>query len=325
MNTAIAAFTKKGITLARRLAEFLGDSSVFAPERLARESVCVISPSLTEWAGGVFHEVRALIFVGACGIAVRATAPHIASKLHDPAVVVVDEAGRFVIPILSGHIGGANELARKIAAYLHAQAVITTATDVNNILAVDEWAVRHDCAIQNPEAVKRVSGELLEGHSVGVAVTCEEVSVPFPVTLWLRPKVLVLGTGCNRGVDPAKFEECALDFLAGAGVSVLSVRAVASIDLKKNEPAIVAFAEKYGVPFLTFTASELQAVQGRFTSSERVRQFTGTDNVCERAAVLAAGEGAMLLRSKYVYEGITFALARVHSNKNPAYYFGHVL
>ena len=313
MNTAIAAFTKKGIALARRIADFLGDSSVFAPERFAAEGVCVISPSLSDWAGRVFNEVRALIFVGACGIAVRAVASHIASKLHDPAVLVIDEAGKFVIPILSGHIGGANGLARKIAGYLHAQAVITTATDINNLPAVDEWAVRHDCEIQNPEAVKRVSGALLEGHSVGVAVTYEEVAAPFAVTLWLRPKVLVLGIGCNRGIDPAKFEECALDFLKGAGVSVLSVRAVASIDLKKDEPAVKAFAEKYGVQFLTYSASELQAVQGRFTSSERVRQFTGTDNVCERACVLAAGAGAVLLRSKCVYEGMTFALARVSS------------
>lgn len=314
MNTAIAAFTNRGIALALRLAEFLGEgASVFVPERLsrAREGVGVITPSLSEWTGRVFHEVNALIFVGACGIAVRAIAQHIASKLHDPAVVVMDESGKFVIPILSGHVGGANELARKVAGYLDAQAVITTATDVNDLVAVDEWAVKHDCAIENPEAVKHVSGALLEGASVGVAVTCEDVPAPFPVTLWLRPKVLVLGTGCNKGVDPAKFEECALDFLAGAGVSVLSVRAVASIDLKKDEPAVKAFAEKYGVQFLTFMASELQAVQGRFTSSERVRQFTGTDNVCERACVLAAGEGAVLLRSKCVYEGMTFALARV--------------
>ncbi len=122
--------------------------------------------------------------------------------------------------------------------------------------------------------------------------------------------MLVLGAGCNRGVDPAKFEESACDFLKGAGVSVLSVRAVASIDLKKDERAIVSFAEKYGVELVTFGACELQAVQGRFTSSERVREITGTDNVCERAAVLGAGEGGVLLRSKCVYEGMTFALAR---------------
>ncbi len=318
MNTAIAAFTNRGIALALKVADFLGDAGVFVPERFAQEGAGVISPSLTEWAGRVFHEVRALIFVGACGIAVRAVAKHVASKLHDPAVVVIDESGKFVIPILSGHIGGANELARKISGCLRAQAVITTATDVNNIPAVDEWAVRHDCEIENPQAVKTISGALLEGCSVGVAVTCEEVPVPFPVTLWLRPKVLVLGAGCNRGVDPAKFEGCAREFLAGAGVSVLSVRAVASIDLKKGEPAIVSFAEKYGVEFVTFSASELQAVQGKFSASDVVRHFTGTDNVCERAAVLAAGDGAVLLRNKCVYDGMTFALSRVHSHENTA-------
>ena len=319
MNTVIAAFTNRGIALAQKIADFLGeDTDVFVPERFSREGLNVISPTLTEWTGRVFHEAGALIFVGACGIAVRAVAPYIASKLHDPAVVVIDEAGNFVIPVLSGHIGGANELARKIAGYLHAQAVITTATDVNNLPAVDEWAVRHDCKIENPHAVKTVSGALLEGSSVGAAVTSEEIPAPFPVTLWLRPKVLVLGAGCNRGVDPAKFEECALDFLNGAGVSVLSLRAAASIDLKKSEPAIVVFAERHNIPFITFTASELQAVQGKFTSSERVRYFTGTDNVCERSAVLAAGDGAVLLRSKCVYDGMTFALARICSHKNAA-------
>ncbi|MBQ7219677.1 MAG: cobalt-precorrin 5A hydrolase [Synergistaceae bacterium] len=316
MNTAIAAFTNKGIALAQRLKEYL-DAGVFVPERLAHDGLGVISPSLSEWTGKVFHEVSALIFIGACGIAVRAVASHVESKLSDPAVIVIDEAGKFVIPILSGHIGGANELARKIACCLHAQAVITTATDINNLPAVDEWAVKNNCAIENPEAIKRVSGALLEGWAVptaccaaGVAVTCEEIAAPFPVTLWLRPRVLVLGAGCNRGVNPAEFESCAMDFLKGAGVSVLSLKALASIDIKKSEPALVSFAERHNIPFMTFAANELQAVQGKFTGSEQVRKFTGTDNVCERASVLAAGEGAVLMRSKCVYDGITFALSR---------------
>ena len=288
------------------------------PPRLSREGLGEISPSLIEWTGRVFHEASALIFVGACGIAVRAVAPFAASKLTDPAVIVIDEAGKFVIPILSGHVGGANDLARKIATFLHAQAVITTATDVNNLPAVDEWAVKHNYAIENPHAVKTVSGLLLEGATVGVAVTCEDVPAPFPVTLWLRPRVLVLGAGCNRGVSPEEFERCAENFLRGAGVSVLSLKAVASIDIKNDEPALVSFAEKHNVPFMTFTAGELQNVPGRFTASERVRHFTGTDNVCERACVLAAGEGAVLLRSKCVYNGITFALARSVYGDNTA-------
>ena len=309
MNTAIAAFTEKGLNLALRLAEFTG-GEVFAPERFSREGVNVIASSLNVWAGKMFREVRALIFVSACGIAVRAIAPHVADKMTDPAVIAVDEVGKFVVPLLSGHVGGANELARKIAGFLNAVPVITTATDVNNMIAVDEWAVKNGCAIENPERIKNVSGALLEGCRIGVAVTWENVPTPFPVTLMLRPKILVLGAGCNRGVDTAEFESSAMDFLRGAGVSALSLKAVATIDIKKDEAAMKIFAERHNIPLVTFTACELNAVKGNFTASETVRRFTGTDNVCERACVLAAGEGSVLIRSKTVYNGITFALAR---------------
>ena len=101
-----------------------------------------------------------------------------------------------------------------------------------------------------------------------------------------------------------------MDFLGGAGVSSLSLCAVASIDLKAGEPAIIALAERYSVPFITFSAEELQAVPGAFSASDRVKEVTGVDNVCERAAVLAAGKGAVLLRSKARYPGMTFALVR---------------
>ena len=316
MNTVITAFTERGIKLALRLADLTG-GKVFAPPRFSRKGVNVIDAPLSEWTGKHFNGVEALIFVGACGIAVRSIAPHVKNKMTDPAVVVVDEAGTFAVPVLSGHVGGANELARKIAAFIHAVPVITTATDVNNLPAVDEWAVKNNCVIGNPECVKNISGALLEGKSVGVAVTDENIAAPFPVTLWLRPKVLVLGAGCNRGINPSEFERAAEDFLSGAGVSVLSLRAVASIDLKKDEEAMNIFAERHNIPFVTFKAEELQALEGNFTASEKVREFTGTDNVCERACVLCAGDGAVLMRSKTVYNGITFALARseIHEHK----------
>ena len=313
MNTAIAVFTNRGVNLALRLAGFL-EGRVFAPQRFSREGVNVIDSSLSEWAGKMFREASALIFVSACGIAVRAVAPHVKDKMNDPAVVVIDESGRFVVPLLSGHVGGANDLARKIAGFLHAVPVITTATDVNNLVAVDEWAVKNDCVIENPGAVKSVSGSLLEGHRVGVAVTYENIPVPFPITLMLRPRVLVLGAGCKRGVSPEDFESSAMDFLKGAGVSVMSLKALATIDIKRDEPAMKIFAESHNIPLVTFAADELNTLKGSFTASERVKYFTGTDNVCERSCVLCAGEGGVLLRSKCVYNGITFALARSESN-----------
>ena len=339
MNTAIAAFTRNGVNLALRLADFL-DGEVFAPSRfhelMSDKNFHAINEPLSVWTGKIFHEVRALIFVGACGIAVRAISQHVSSKLYDPAVIVIDETGKFVIPVLSGHVGGANELARKIAGFLHAQAVITTATDINNLPAIDEWAVKNNCVIENPEAIKQISSfildekagyavensqaieqipsETLEAHSrIGVAVTCENIPVPFPVTLMLRPKVLVLGAGCNRGIAPEEFERDAKNFLDDAGVSILSLKALASIDIKRDEPAMKIFAEKHKIPFMTFTASQLQSLTGKFTSSQRVLEIVGTDNVCERACVFAAGEGAVLMRSKFVCENSTFALARCKS------------
>lgn len=309
MNIAIATFTHKGVNLALRLGEFLG-GEVFAPVRFSRDGVRPIDSPLSEWAGKYFRDVGALIFVCACGIAVRAIAPHIRDKMTDPAVIAVDESGRFIIPLLSGHVGGANDLARKIAGFLHAVPIITTATDINGLPAIDEWAVKNDCAIENPGVVKHVSSRVLEGVDVGVAVTCEDIPAPFAVTLMLRPRVLVLGAGCNRGVNPADFESAACDFLKGAGVSPLSLKALASIDIKANESAMKIFAEKHNIPFMTYTAEQLNGLAGNFTASEIVKHFTGTDNVCERACMFCAGEGAVLLRNKAVYDGMTFALAR---------------
>ena len=309
----IAAFTLNGINLALRLSSYL-DARVFVPERFISvdSSLEVIENSLSEWAGKFFHESRALIFISSCGIAVRAIAKHVTSKTQDPAVIVIDESGRYIIPILSGHIGGANELAEKISVFINnSHAIITTATDLNNIIAPDTWAVNNNCVIENPEAIKNVSARLLENLPVGVAVTEQNINTPYHVTLYLRPRVLILGAGCNRGVDPDEFERAAQEFMRSSGVSILSLKALASIDIKANEPALIKVAESHNIPFITFSASELQDLPGNFTSSKRVLEITGVDNICERACVKAAGENAVLMRSKFIYSSeITFALAR---------------
>jgi cobalt-precorrin 5A hydrolase len=274
-----------------------------------------------DWAKEWFSKSEALIFVSAAGIAVRAIAPHVRDKSADPAVVVLDDAGENVISLLSGHMGGGNELARRIAALTGGRAVVTTATDTHGIQSVDEWALRNDCVLENPEAVKHVSAAMLEARgeerapgaaSVGVAITDETISPPWPVTLWLRPRVLVLGVGCRRGIAEAQLTAAAEDFLKGAGRSPLALKAAASIDLKRDEPAILNFCRQRGIPFLTYGAEELRGVGGSFSSSRKVLEVTGVDNVCERAAVLAASSGSfqgVLLRSKTLYPGISLALA----------------
>lgn len=260
-----------------------------------------------QWAREHFDQADALLFIGACGIAVRAIAPLCKSKTTDPAVVVMDETGRFVIPLLSGHIGGANELAADIAARIGATPVVTTATDVRGIPAIDTWAVHNDCAIENPQAIQPVSSALLDGRQVGVMITERTLTPPYPVTLTLRPRTLVIGIGCKRGTEAAHIEGCVTQFLRDNGLSMLSIRAMATLDLKADEPGLLAFCEKYRFPLLTWSAPELMLLPGRFSCSEFVLKTTGVDCVCERAAVMASGHG--LLIGKTRFEGVTLALS----------------
>ena len=168
---AIAGFTANGCVLAQKIANELEGARAWAPHRIAEEVGLPGFDSVGAWTGDAFAQgCDGIVFVGACGIAVRAVAPYVASKMHDPAVVCVDEAGRWAISLLSGHVGGANDLARRIAHIVGAASVVTTATDVRGVFAIDEWAARRGLVISNPQLIKRVSGALLEGGHVGMHV-----------------------------------------------------------------------------------------------------------------------------------------------------------
>lgn len=318
MSRAYLAFTAKGEALAHRLAEAL-------PGSVSR---CGGDVTLKGWTAEHFAQDEALIFVGAVGIAVRAIAPHCRSKATDPAVVVVDEGGNFAVPLLSGHLGGANALARALAKACGAVPVITTATDVNGLFAVDLWAKAQNCAVLEPERIKHVSGALLAGQTVrywspwpvagetpaGVKKADAPEAADFALTLTpqggalhLVPRIGVLGVGCRRGTTARQLEEAFAAFCAASGLSPAAVCAAASIDLKKDEPGLAAFCKAHGWPITFYPADELRAVPGQFTPSAFVASVTGVDNVCERSAVKASG-GTLLL-PKTAGGGVTLALA----------------
>ena len=319
MTRAYLAFTEKGLALARQLAEALPGSVT----RCGKGGV-----PLAAWTAAQFAQCDALIFVGAVGIAVRAIAPHCRSKASDPAVVVVDECGHFAVPILSGHLGGANDLARAISAACGAVPVITTATDANGIFAVDEWAKRQDCHVLEPECIKHVSGKLLAGQTVsywsafpieglppaGVQSVQAQPEADFTLTLspagdalHLVPRIGVLGIGCRRGTPAEQLEAVFAVFCAQHGLSAACICAAASIDLKQNEPGLLAFCQNHGWPITFYSAEQLRTAPGQFTPSPFVQSITGVDNVCERAAVLASG--GTLQFPKQAGSGVTFALA----------------
>ena len=170
MKLAVFAYTRAGCRTAGRVCRALPEAErcCYAPPRLEAPGFAALDAGVY---GEAFANMDALIFVGACGVAVRSIAPFVRDKKTDPAVLCLDERASFVIPLLSGHIGGANALAARLAGALGAKAVITTATDVNGKFAVDAWAAQNGCAIEDFALAKRFAAEILE-HDLPL---CSEV------------------------------------------------------------------------------------------------------------------------------------------------------
>ncbi len=328
MNAVIFAFTERGVETARRVRDALG-GEIVAPERLAGTDCVSRKGALAEYVGGVFDR-DALIFVGASGIALRAVAPHIRDKRSDPAVICMDEAARFVIPLLSGHIGGANRLARRLAAALGATPVITTATDVNGRFAVDAWAAERGFAICDMALAKRVSAAILtrdvplwtdaavsgalpeglvwaDSGALGICVSVYDRH-PFDETLLLAPGALRLGIGCKRGTPPGAIEGLVERVLREHRLRPEAVREAATIDLKADEPGLVDCCRRRGWVLETLSAEQLDAVPGRFEDSDFVRRTVGVGNVCERAAL---AKGGRLIVPKTAEAGVTVAVAEL--------------
>ena len=274
MTRAYLAFTEKGLALAQKLAGALPGTV----DRCGHGG-----PGLADWAAEQFAHADALIFVGAVGIAVRAIAPHCRNKAVDPAVVVLDECGHFAVPILSGHLGGANDLARALAA----------------VCGAVRYRSEFPIAGQAPAGVVPAG----EAERADFALTL----FPAGDALHLIPKIGVLGIGCRRGTSAAQLEAAFAQFCAAHGLAAACITAAASIDLKAEEPGLLEFCRAHGWPVQFYSAAQLQNAPGQFTPSAFVRSVTGVDNVCERAAVLAA-DGTIIL-PKQAGGGVTFALA----------------
>ena len=320
-----------------------------AEKDLVESGLSYVEQPLTEWTGEQMKARRSLLFIGACGIAVRAIAPFLTDKLNDVPVLVMDEQGRFVIPVLAGHVGGANELALSLAERMGSTPVITTATDLNHCFAVDLFARRNALHIVNKDGIAKVSSRILAGEEVTMAVEeghlREEeaqtlrgrrgsrktnipdgirlVSTEAPVDvlvapasygqgrlLTLRPKEYVIGIGCKRGKAAEQIDQFVHKVLKESGISMEQVAAFVSIDRKKDEEGILWMSSHYGIPFVTCSAEELQQVEGNFHASEFVKSQVGVDNVCERAALRFSGMGGTLITEKQAEDGITAAIAK---------------
>lgn len=350
MKLAIVAITSRGAELARRLGSRLPQASVYLPEKFRGEDDCrYFDQPLAVWLPGLFADVEQLVCIMATGIVVRILGRELKGKDQDPAVVVMDEAGQFAISLLSGHLGGANDLARQLGALCGAAPVITTATDVNNLPAWDQAARDAGLLVEPVAHLKTLNRLLLDGEKIALVDQRRRIAGAFAgvpaVTLYdnfaaamrsgvaglvfvthrhlphlqnqaemlaLRPRDLVVGIGCNRGTSCEEIETAVRNKLKQAFLAFASIASIASIDAKRDESGLLEFAEKHRLPLEFHSADELNRVDVPSPVSPHAQQAVGAKGVCEPAARLSSGMGELLVRKQKI-GNLTLAVAEIQS------------
>ena len=381
--TAVVALSRRGVDLARILAVSMdGRPDLYLSRRFVEsgDDAQGFDLPLRPIIGKVLREYQAIVLFLPVGAAIRLIAPYLRDKHQDPAVVCIDDAGRFSVSLVSGHVGGADRLTESLARVLGATPVITPASPVTKTLAVDllgrefGWELEADSV-----AVTRASAAVVNGDPVGIYQGAGETNwwptdSPLPGNLTIydsveslgdsacsaallvtdeinpfaiereniqqafatknlvlyRPRSLVAGMGCRRGVPTAELEQLLVGTFEANNLSLMSLNCIATAELKQDEPGLLALAEKYGVPLVCYTGGELNAmfspavagnlgltsdageeessVQG-FTPSEKAHSLLGIWGVSEPAAILASGNNSLLL-PKHKGARATVAVAR---------------
>jgi len=351
MAIAVIAITRNGARLGKKLLQGLAGAELFVSSRYAGQAGSKarhFDPAcLKQLTGELWHKSDGLIFIMATGIVVRMIAPHLKSKDSDPAVTVMDDAGKFAISLLSGHLGGANELTERCAFISGARPVITTATDVNDLPSFDMLAKDQGWAIEDISRVKILNSLLLDGEEIAVvdpsgATRCyfhgrgrlsfhasfadakaskakgmlfvtnhyfPPQSIPGNLLI-LRPRNLALGIGCNRGTPAEEIDEFVGKHLRRLFLSFKSVAIIASAEAKRDEPGLIAYAGQYDIPLQFYTSEQLNSVTVPTSPSEYAMAAIGATGVAEPAAVLASGGGRLLLH-KVKSANVTLAVAEI--------------
>ncbi|MDP2662560.1 MAG: cobalamin biosynthesis protein, partial [Dehalococcoidia bacterium] len=361
---AIIAVSRNGAVLGARLRELLVGSDLYVSAKLARHAADgqarLFEGSVAAALRDIFPKYRKLVLFVALGAAVRLLAPLLKDKRTDPAVVVVDDQGKHAISALSGHLGGANDLARRVAALIGAQPVITTASDMLGTFSPDLIGQDYGWVIENEENLTKVSAALVNGEPVGLfqdagergwwpadkrwpknvkvfgdlaalaesscaaallitdSLLDEECRGLLEKSVVYRPKSLVLGVGCNRGVTASEIEDAVLSVLNEYSLSMNSVKNLATIDIKSSEEGLLEFVRSYGLPIVYFTGAELNAVRDIPNPSDAIYRTVGTRGVCEPAAMLSAKTDRLLMPKRKIGNA-TIAIARTSFDSTSAF------
>lgn len=361
MESVIVSVTNAGDEIAKAISSSI-ECIVYTREMVVKEGINNI-------ARRVMKEFRNIIFISSTGIAVRAIAPYIKTKDKDPAVIVVDSSSKYAISLLSGHIGGANDLAIKVSNIINAEPIITTATDNLGIVAPDIIAKRYDLVIEDLNKAKDVSAKLVHGEKVifldeeGFIKTpsgylnleeltslnhkninknnkednevffqlsklgfydflkknniCAVVAVTnkmnfmdlmdIPVLKLIRKNIIV-GIGCRKNYDKEKMLTIVHDELEKLNIDLRAISSVATVEVKRNEAAIINLSEKLNAELKIFSIDDIRKIQHKYLGSNFVEKTIGATCVCEPCVELAGGE--TFLMNKLSKDGMTCAIGK---------------
>lgn len=343
ITCAIVALTPTGLETALRVKEaFDRPSQIYTLPKLAKEPVCPLIGSPKKAIAEIFQQVEVLICIMATGIVVRSLASVISDKATDPAVLVMDEKARNIISLLSGHLGGANQLTQQLAISLKSNPVITTATDVQDVVALDNLAksvngwtddLRPSIKIfnsylaqkkpvyffQEKEWVTDTRGliilnkeeleDILKGDLPLIILQTKDLERARPHQVLIKPKPYILGVGARKNVSAQVFREGFELFCQRVSILPEEIAKVVSIDVKKEEQAILSLVEELSCSFETFSKEELSTVADKYPQSEFVKKMVGVGSVALASADLAS-EG-QVISDRFARDGCTYALAKV--------------
>lgn len=353
IRTAIIAISEAGLPVAETIRRELGDSAIYIK---GEAEGCEPVSSYSGFMKAHFADFKSIVFVGALGICVRSIADCIRNKYADPAVINVDSTGRFVIPVLSGHIGGGNELARIIAGITGGEAVVTTQSDNQDLWALDMLASRYgwktsatpaemnraifrfvskqktalllECKDKGTDELERTCPEHVDiyyqyekipptGYELLISVSPRERTSAVPV-LCFYPQVLHIGAGCKKDCSPAGVGSFVKDALRKNGLSPLAVKSVSTIELKKDEALIAELHKEFaGSGLAIYRAEELAGIEVPHPS-DKVYEVTGVYGVAESCAIHASEGGRLLIGKQkgVLSEGNHFTFAVALSAAN---------
>lgn len=318
MKIAIIAVTKKGLEKSHEIKSKI-ECDIYTLEKLKKEGDKLIKISLSKTYMEIYRKYDAFIFVTSTGIAVRIISPYIESKEKDPAVLVVDQEGNFVISLLSGHLGGANNLTNRISKILNSIPVITTASDISGKIAVDTIAMNINSKIEDLEAAKKVTSLIVAGERIQLRIP-ENISNNNPsgiIVITNRenieiskiiPRNLIVGIGCKKNIEKIKIIEVINDIFFKNNLSLEAIKCFATIDIKKNEKGILETAEKFKRNLKIINREDVKKVHDKFKGSDFVYKTIGVYSVSAPVAYLASSGKGKLLVEKLKYDGITISI-----------------